>query len=255
MAKSRKCTSELGNEVTLLSAKNRDLEEKIFEVLCSLKQLKYKDKDVKFKESELESYLKDINKSDDEILSLRKKLQPYVLSLKALYKGINNNDDEKILKSLNVYKHNNLRLKIPYNSLSTADTNSIFEVSNINAKTSRNTMLKNPYENLKILTIEGNLYNNRQENIHSLTSRSETTMSKLFSAYRQSIPLKSHKKNLKPIVRNQAITSMINNKNKNKDKGNCIKKSGIMKGKIDEELKMLVLRFGKVLKFMENKRV
>lgn len=252
MAKPRKCTSELGNEVTQLSVKNRDLEEKILEVLCSLKQLKYIDKDIKFKESELESNLKDIAKSDDEIITLRKKLQSYELPLKALYKGINNNDDEKILKSLNIYKHNSLRLKIPYNSLSSIDTNSIFEAYKIPLKTSRITALKSPHESLKILNFEGTIYNPRQDNIHSLTSRSETTMSKLFSAYRQSIPFKAHKKNLNPIARNQAGTPMMNNKNKGK--GNCIKKSGVVKGKINGELKRLVARFGKILDYMRNEK-
>jgi hypothetical protein len=238
--------------VTQLSVKNRDLEEKILEVLGSLKQLKYVDKDIKFKDSELESHLKDIAKSDDEIISLRKKLQSYELPLKALYKGINNNDDEKIFKSLNIYKHNNLRLKIPYNSLSSIDTNSIFEAYKTPAKTSRITALKSPHESLKILTFEGSLYNTRQDNIHPLTSRSETTMSKLFSAYKQSIPFKTHKKKLNPIARNQACTPRMNSKSKGK--GNYIRKSGVVKREINGELKMLVARFGKILDFMRNEK-
>lgn len=215
LLKPRKCTSELGFDIAHLSKDYKHLEEKTLDTISSIKKLKHVHKDLKQKEGELEMWLKDVQKSEEELESSRKKLGQYQETLQDLCKACKNNDEELISKILNANKHKTLKLKIPRGSLSIEDVVIKPETSRSTVKTSRNTVLKSPYEpNLKILT---------------------------FST-------KKLKKTSKMTPRIKTCTPSI--KTKTSDKQEKSETHGKNRLKVEGKLKRLIKRFKKILLFL-----
>ena len=154
--KTSRSGADIGLEVTQLSKNNKYLEEKVIGTMLSIKKLKNISKELKTKESEIESISKEVQKSEDQVVRKRKKLEWFEETLNALYTYCTNNDDQGITRVYNLSKSRKLKMKSPRKSLSIEE----FNLKSISAKnppkTTKNSNLKSPYDaNAKVLTISG----------------------------------------------------------------------------------------------------
>ena len=190
--KSLKNVGELSLEATQLSKNNRVLEEQILEAMASLKKLKPISKGLKTKEVDLETIQKDHLRSDEELISLKKKLIYYEEIFHELYHHCKVDDDEGILNLFNSNKTKPKKIRIPRNSLTIEDLLRIPESTKSGNKTARNSNIKSPYiKHSKLLILTGK---------------------KMKKSQRSSTRLSSFTPNLKNIEKNEPTDLVIDKK-------------------------------------------